>query len=741
MAHIQTPDNGTIPMDDRCRVKRRGLRKGTHSCWECKRRKMRCVADASVTRGPTVCQGCRRRGSACVSQEVPEEIAFGIINADVGDGAVTLSTDAAVNNPLTPASTVSRQSGRSSNALGLENISDGLTKTRSTGSTLTVSEQLYAALPSLDDMRRIQHVCTLPDISAYELMTMPYATLSQRDRPGDPSQERSWTTLSQVGTIEPHCHPVVIARHMLMLASALQHLDPARHTEIRGLSERPHTIAERLSRVANQHVTSRDEMLGSIEALECVLIESVYQANLGNLRHSWILARRAVSVAQLMGLDRPDQRAQYQVLDDKRPHNLRTMWRRIVFLDRFLCIMLGLPPACPDSSWAQTTAVESSTGERLERIHCMVASRILQTGVKELTATDRQQLQSLDTELQKAVRSLPARWWLIPRLDASQTDPRTMFWNTGRIFAQVLHYNLVYRLHLPYVFRTSPTDHTYEYSRMTCANASREILTRFLALRAFNGIASSCRIIDFIALMAALTLLLSHLHLQASATENFLAHQYHTDRAMIEQVYESMKEAHQFKSDPLSARSADLLGRLMAIDTYEADGFLQNTKVAHIHPGAEVHKGGDAYTRATNGTNEHAVIPNTEDNDGCPGNDHGISGVPGICSTENDNHHLRNSHTINVYPGVEGVENDDEHSVSIQIPYFGLIKISRNANLNLSSSRVPPVPDYVAPQDVYPGLAADLEDWAFQGVDLALLDTIMQSIENNEADSANGENT
>jgi hypothetical protein len=51
-------------------LKRRKVRKGTFSCWECKRRKMKCIPD-SLTVFP--CKSCRRRGSHCVSQEFPEE--------------------------------------------------------------------------------------------------------------------------------------------------------------------------------------------------------------------------------------------------------------------------------------------------------------------------------------------------------------------------------------------------------------------------------------------------------------------------------------------------------------------------------------------------------------------------------------------------------------------------------------------------------------------------------------------
>lgn len=49
--------------------KRRKLRKGTQSCWECKRRKARCTFSPSTQE---ICDGCKRRGSDCVSQEVAD---------------------------------------------------------------------------------------------------------------------------------------------------------------------------------------------------------------------------------------------------------------------------------------------------------------------------------------------------------------------------------------------------------------------------------------------------------------------------------------------------------------------------------------------------------------------------------------------------------------------------------------------------------------------------------------------
>lgn len=73
--------------------------------------------------------------------------------------------------------------------------------------------------------------------------------------------------------------------------------------------------------------------------------------------------------------------------------------------------------------------------------------------------------------------------------------------------------------------------------------------------------------------MAAMTLLLAHLdshwYLQ---TGNILAHQYLSDRAMIEQTQESMEKSSPQDRDPLTAKSAALLRRFLAILGEAADG-------------------------------------------------------------------------------------------------------------------------------------------------------------------------
>ncbi|EDN94258.1 hypothetical protein SS1G_10131 [Sclerotinia sclerotiorum 1980 UF-70] len=54
--------------DEEHRKKR--VRKGTKSCWECKRRKVKCQLSSENV---SVCSGCLSRGTTCISQEYPEE--------------------------------------------------------------------------------------------------------------------------------------------------------------------------------------------------------------------------------------------------------------------------------------------------------------------------------------------------------------------------------------------------------------------------------------------------------------------------------------------------------------------------------------------------------------------------------------------------------------------------------------------------------------------------------------------
>ena len=491
------------------------------------------------------------------------------------------------------------------------------------------------------------------------------------------------------------------------------------------------------------------------------MIESAYQTNIGNLRRGWVSGRRAMSIAQLMGLNRSDNQAQYKVLDPKTKYDPHYMWFRIVFLDRYLCLMLGVTQGCLDRSMASDAMLANDTPMgRLERIHCVIASRILERNESnyDITLT-----RAVDVELQRAARSLPSKWWLIPDLKNASTDPQAFALNMRRLYAQVLHYNLVNQLHLPHMICSLSAERKYEYSRITCVNASREMLSRFITLRSFNRIASSCRTVDFLAVMAAMTLLLAHLDSHLSETENLLAHQYHSDRAMIEQVQENMTEVNRLNSDALSAQSADLLRRLLTIEVETADCYPRRAKRVSVQEaGIEAalpDQDDDAVVSvhipyfgiikiAREGMSKEVPRPQVTtatSNRPAPSQvvDSSSAIRPEIFQA---GLHLRPSRLSRPsgVPTLEPMTPADAGYGHVEAPsmmsdtyertqaQLGTLPIpaasANNVATNFASQPQNGLSDPFLQHGEYPGLAAGTEDWAFQGVDMAFFESLMRSV-------------
>lgn len=586
-----------------------------------------------------------------------------------------------------------------------------------------LSQFLYKFLPSRADTESIFKSSSHSSILSHELLTTPYTTLYQNDLQ---------TPESLLLTPQPNTHPVLIARHMLQLALFLQHLSRDLHKEIKGLSKPPRVIMERLVDVANYHVTTNEALIGSIESLECIMLESLYQVNIGNLRRSWVAGRRAMSLAQLMGLHRPDNQTLYQALDPKTKYDTRIMWLRIIILDRQLCLLLGLPEGCIDRGMASETYIANDCPMgRLEQLHCVAMSRILERNASKPSGRDLATTRAIDLELQKAAGSLPSKWWLAPKLDRASTDLQAVFWDMRRLVLQICHYNLLNQLHLPYMLRLSSAENKNEYSRITCVTASREVLSRYNSLRSFNRIAYSCRTVDFLALMAAMALLLAHMDGHCDGAENLLANQYLSDRGMIEQMQEHMSEINRLNSDELSAKSVDLLKALLAIDLEKGHG-----RVSVREAGSE-----GILPQDVMGSEEESVVR---------------VHIPyfGIIRIAHEKQQAATTETSS------SSSSEPQLCLSLTHPSASLFTGSLSTN-NTPNPLSFPFADTAAPLEFtapfahqqqqqcqtafydpgvpltpsplmkggHPGLAARSEDWAFQGVDMAFFDSVMRNVE------------
>ncbi|KAF2134733.1 hypothetical protein P153DRAFT_427380 [Dothidotthia symphoricarpi CBS 119687] len=729
-------------------TRRRKTRKGTHSCWECKRRKVRC--SYSIPSDPC-CIGCRRRGTRCVSQQ------------DVDERTATASsigsTDRHLSDRMVRVEALLEQlasqivdGGNKNSFAGNENPSGGngsesdlatscspqemqsfehlspMTMIMDTPFRVTgyesVSAALYAALPPREDIHLM--IKAGLDVSLHRLMTHSLAVLSQC--PGGWSA--GLADMPNAGT-----HPTLLAKYMLILATCLQFAHPELHAdEIHRLSEPPRQLMRRVADTAISLVTSKDEFLNSVEALECVMLESLYLANGGNLRRAWFACRRAMVVAQMLGLHRGDCQQPPHLTTTSQTIVPNFFWFRIVCTDRQLCLMLGLPQGSLDVSMATEAALANdSPSGQFERKQCVIASRILAHNEMSGVATndDFTAVLELDSELQQAANEMPGQWWLVPNLASSMQDKEKTFWEMLRLIEQMLYFNLLNLLHLPYMLRSNKpsaeeTDKkfNYEYSKMASINASRELLTRFIMLRSFNRVAFFCRAVDFFAITAAMTLVIAHLdgHRKQRQRQyeggvagiNVLAHQRNGDRAMMEKVLENMEGVAKLSTDALSQRSASLLKSLLALEVDAAEG----------KPGAS---GTEAGHSLQLGIPYFGTVRISSD------------GV--VVSMESPP-----SYTT------EQVDGYRDFSVlpSVQTPLDGMAAISATPQQTLripqtlspvvhfpeptmQQSFAPPYPtainDVLHQQYLYPGLTADADEWTFQGVDTVFFHSLMRGFE------------
>ncbi|ETS76234.1 hypothetical protein PFICI_11621 [Pestalotiopsis fici W106-1] len=678
--------------------KRRKVRKGTRSCWECKRRKMKCVLSPLNS---DVCNACRRRGSKCIGQEFPED---------------TTDDTAKAHDFPTPATTISAEDATPRSVGGIFASDLAVNALESRNKHGQLSDTLYAALPSQKEIEIIcnanRHPFTLP----HEVLVLPYTILEQTGME---------TSRSLAMVPRPNAHPVILARYMLRLAIYLLHLQPNLVGELKGLKETPRALRTRLVDLAHL-VTNDHGLLGNAEGLECVMVQSMYEANMGSLRQSWLTNRHAMSIAQLMGIHRPNNRTQVEVIDPSTTKsNTRHMWWRIRFLDCHLSLMLGLPQSGGSDVNSLTSDALFSNDTpmgRLERMHCVIASKISERNESTSNIPDVEVTREIDVELQKTARSLPSKWWLAPSMDVTPEDTLR---ETQRLFSQVLHYNLLNQLHLPYMLR-STTNRNYEYSRITCVNASRELLSRFIILRSSNRAAYSCRIVDFLALMAAMTLLLAHMDGHRSGADNLLAHQYLSDRAMIERAQENMEKLNRMNSDALSAQSADLLRRMLAIEMQmpgdDPPATTTTTAQVSVQPGETVVADPADKSEETTSVRVHipyfGIIKIAR---------HGMSKEPArplIPEQPQDADGAENTSSgprhATVYPQ-EGSSDNMNNTTSDDLD--GSVPSLLTHRLDSC------VADHLMPYEPYPGLAAPGEDWAFQGVDMAFFDSLMRNME------------
>lgn len=526
-------------------------------------------------------------------------------------------------------------------------------------------------------------------------------------------------------SVDPRIHPVILARHMLHWVLFLQ--SPWYHRDCK-FSEPPRIIMERLVEAAISLVTTNDEVHGSLESLECIMMEALYHSHFGNLRRAWIVNRRAMLLAQMMGVHRFPNQALKSIDPDASFHP-PSMWFRLVYVDRYLCLFLGLPQGTSDKcAMPQSLLKDQPAVFRLERALCAIATRILERN--ESGVCDHIQDQAIDNELLKVYQSFPEAFWRVSNFDTIVQGSFEDIAGVDGLVAQVFHFHLLNQLHLPYMLsfirgnRSSDVDRHIDYSTISCANASREILKRFVAYRGFNYVALCFRPADFAAFTAGLSLLLAHFdsHLSRrqgrapSVAGSILAHQRSSDRTMLEDVLDKLDLVGQYNDDEMCLEGAKLLRSLLDIEDDAAQG--------------------KQYEWASSGTKADAGIVgmHSEQIENGPTLRISIPYFGSICIS-------RTGRISKEFPpdaarfgqsgvretgGVSsaGISSDPGAYVDMSTLTDGIPMGQQFTNSYSSNNESISNEEHVM-TDWGPAITAGMDDWAFQGVDMAFFDNLL----------------
>ncbi|KAI8712615.1 hypothetical protein NCS52_01360100 [Fusarium sp. LHS14.1] len=705
---------------------RRLLRKGTHSCSECKRRKTRCFFD---NLSAAICVGCQRRGTRCVGQEFVDiaaskaeqdpktaerleriEQMLAKLTEKFLTGGLSDELDVPQSQlPVPKVSAEERSSRDDWQDVGDTSHEDSIhhvvteialrTAENTTAASLYVLPEfaetcqiLHAALPS-------QHDVDLLFGSGRAAIYIQALCNSYREL----FEEGNSVSAAMLSILPPvTVHPVVLARKLLQLALCIQQLDPSfNHRSLRlGMSSSE--AMHKYYSLASSKVTCHDDLLDSLEGLECLVYEGVYLVNCGNLRRALVALRRAATMAQFIGMHRKVSHTTPKQHDPATRVAGDVAWAHIAYLERYISLLLGISSSITNAKFgSEMKKVDETDAEWFERFQIDICEQIINNN-QHGNRDDLAATQKIDETMNRIADSIPSSWWAPLELRPGMTGDDLMALVVNAQM-QIIHYNLLTVLHLPYLLRKTPS-HQYDYNKTVCTYASREILNRYIAFRSIVRIVFCCRPVDFCALTAALTLLLAHLSRDGRDSTWLLKHQRLGDRALVEKTIETLDELNRLNGDELTRETAKLARRLLILE-------------------AESAKTGDAYS--------FSVVDETqEDNDNGQGErsfhlkvpyfgtvkiapqdsfvSPSLEAAPSITQTDN-------SHTMSsaVSSGLASYTSSEE---PIQLPHHLLIShevlIAQQTELDMFDM---PMPD----------LMADSGDWAFQGVDTAFFDSLM----------------
>jgi len=572
---------------------RKKMRKGTHSCFECRRRKIRCIFNAE---NPNVCTECFARGSRCVDQEhaesdvvvdhrknLRERVARleSIIDTMLEEKSETKAVEVlrsmgSISSRVPPTPSSSQGSPLNAEVGGVSNTEVGMEHTnapvmmlfdnavlaRPQGQPLgvAVSGNTVVSLDGTTNAKSTTYEYITRDISNSQasskanqtrqalLSALPsYKELMDTLR----ANEQWWTLLGRKcqgtrggETIEQFTNRVLARGTPCELGSLVI---------CYGICSEGDVIDKCLYLI-DRYIISDDEYMGTLEGLECSILQAKVYADIGSARRAWLTFRRAIGFAQLMGLHR--NRAGSPERD--------SIWWSLYEGDKLISLMLGMPHTISDKHCNLEV-----NGQPIDNVHnaktfiakvAQFAGRVIDRNqaIQESTFSSAM---DLDQDLDHYASKMPADFWVIEPFMTSPDSIASIEWQEKILTILCYHQTKVY-LHMPFMLK-STANSGFEYSRDACFNGAREMLRLYHILRAPGNPTYACKAIDFIGFTASVLVVLGLLGYGRGGIEN--PEQDERDWQLIDTSIAILKHASTERGGKVAEQSYQALEQLAEI--------------------------------------------------------------------------------------------------------------------------------------------------------------------------------
>ncbi|KAI1662419.1 hypothetical protein F4813DRAFT_107853 [Daldinia decipiens] len=547
---------------------RKRLRRSTRSCYQCRKRKVKCqLIDEKVD----TCAECVKSGIRCTIQ--PPEAALSSkgspIYVDKEGQEARLDRIESLLKRLVETQEQSQPAEASFECESMAPASlwnDFLFQSTTDGTfplfnddshpihqledTPDEKQPLVALLPSVQDAVTI---ATNSSAGLWGAETPLGSVL----RPNDTLRLRDIAAISRGSAMH-------VAKTLLLFALYMQQLPSRFDVQFLGPESIERTIELIIDRV-KLFVLSHEDEASSLEGIECLTLLSSIYLNDGAIRKAWMIFRRVLDIARLKGF----QNSFSLSARSSSCSNLalqRRLWLSTVCGDCYCSLLLGLEPGLGiapfgpgDDTWVDPLADEDTNVQR--RI-CLIVSRIAQRNAVGLSG-DRSILREMDEALNRLQDLMPASWWRAPsfRQDRSLDSSR----EPNRLICQLWFYQARVFAHLPIAFGKAMSDSLD--SLESCIEASRFTIHRYLGLQHVKDQLSRCRAVEQSAFFAAVVLLLAKVQLQY-LDKRAIASRYDSDQALIEQVVGSFEVSGEAGSrEHVARQSYEILSTMLDIIT------------------------------------------------------------------------------------------------------------------------------------------------------------------------------